>query len=154
LAADEGFVQFEDAAVTAERAATEIDHRLANAVRHEPRRLVRHVERAMELVAADPLLAGAHERGREQPFVERDLAALEDGSDCHAVLLAAGSALPESRPVRLALELIAALSLAAVRADRPFGPADALQIFAGRVGIVEVAVGQVHDVLSLTAQRI
>ena len=53
------------------------EYGLANAVRHEPRRLVRHAKIAMQLVGGIALLAGIQQMHGQQPFMEGDFAILE-----------------------------------------------------------------------------
>jgi hypothetical protein len=69
LAADERFVHFDFAIDLVEGFSL---HRKANAVEHEPRGLLRHTERTMDLVAADPVLrASNHPHGRK-PLVQAE----------------------------------------------------------------------------------
>jgi hypothetical protein len=57
--ADIGLVGLHDAA-TGAKDALGLVHGKAQAMRHEPGGLVRHTERAVDLVAANALLAGRH----------------------------------------------------------------------------------------------
>ena len=72
--AEVGFVGFHDLAFAAQRAQAPSAHRLADAVRHEPSGLVTDVQRAVELVGGNALLAGAHQMEGLQPLVQGDLA--------------------------------------------------------------------------------
>ena len=55
---------------------------------HEPSCFERHAKRAVQLVAADPFLAGAQEVGRLEPQMQRDVARLKYRSDANRELLA------------------------------------------------------------------
>ncbi len=90
-----------------------------------------------ELVAADALLAAAHQVGRLKPQVQLDVAALEHRADRHAALLAAGVALVEARPGRGAAHTLHAIRAAAVRADGAVRPDDALQLRIGGVFVLK-----------------
>ena len=46
--------------------------------RYEPRRLVGHVDHAVQLVRGDAFLAGAHQEGCHQPLVQRNVRPLAD----------------------------------------------------------------------------
>ena len=56
LATDDGLVYLDNAAVAAHRGQADSLHREANAVRHEPRGLVGHLQHPVELVGAHALL--------------------------------------------------------------------------------------------------
>lgn len=63
--ADMGLVHLNRTTVAADWRGVRVRHRLTDAMRHEPRRLVGDPEQAVELVGAEPLLASRHEmRGR------------------------------------------------------------------------------------------
>ena len=76
-------------------------HSFANAVRHEPSRFVRDAQHAMQLVALMPFLE-RQQVGRQEPLVQRDLGALEHGSDRDRELLTAGIALVQASAMLLA----------------------------------------------------
>src|SRR5439155_25559337 len=80
-----GLVKFKGLALAAERRAV-ITHSLADAVRQEPSRLVCDPESAVQLVSRDAFLAGTHQADCQQPFVQRDMRALEDHADAHREL--------------------------------------------------------------------
>jgi hypothetical protein len=88
LPAIESLVALDRLALAAERRAI-ILHCFADTVRQEPSRLVRYPERAMQLVRGDAFLAGAHQADRQQPFVQRDMRALENHADAHRELVLA-----------------------------------------------------------------
>src|SRR5712691_2053916 len=67
-----GFVGFDWSTAAAKQAAA-CSHRFTNAVRHEPSGLVRHAERAVQLVRAHAFLGGADEIHGLQPHVQLDL---------------------------------------------------------------------------------
>src|SRR5690606_20165416 len=112
-------------------------HGLADAVCHEPSGLVGDLKRAVYLMRAETLLAGAQQVDRLKPLVQRHMAGLEHRADLHRELLAALAALTQARPRRLALQLIDPIDRAAVRAMRTFRPHDAFQLRDGGGLIVE-----------------
>jgi hypothetical protein len=77
-------------------------HRGPDAVRHEPRRFLRHSEHTGELVARHAALGRAKQEGRQHPLVKADLAALEQRADRHRVLLTAVIALDNAHANRTA----------------------------------------------------
>jgi hypothetical protein len=98
---------------------------------HEPSGFQRHAERAVKLVAADPLLAAAHEKGCLEPHMQRDVARLEYGSDAHRELLAAGVTLFQADALAAPFVLHAGQSArladhAAMRANDSVRPNDRL----------------------------
>ena len=70
LAADEGFIDFDDPTSAAEGGECAFSHRLANAVREEPCSLHAARKHPLDLVGADALLAGAHQMNGLQPKVQ------------------------------------------------------------------------------------
>jgi hypothetical protein len=105
LVAEVGLVGLDDLALAAQAAGIvrRAVHRRPDAVRHEPRRLVRQVQHAVELVGADALLRRGHEVRCQHPLVQREMAALVDRPDGDGEVLAAGRASVQSRPRALAL---------------------------------------------------
>src|SRR5262245_24706073 len=106
---------------------------------HEPSGVVLNLQRPVQLVAADALLAGAQQVDRLKPLVQRRVAVLENRSDAHRELLAAVPALLEAvannafrvllAGLRVhALQRIDAIQAAAVRTDRTIGPKNGLQL--------------------------
>ena len=92
VAADDGLVGFN---LTGQRAVEAFDlHRESDAVRNEPRGLLRDAQVAGELVRAAPLLRRVEPDGR-QPLREGDRAVLEDRPLLDAELLAALLAAPQ-----------------------------------------------------------
>src|SRR4051794_18466926 len=77
-AADERFVNFHKFARAAHWIKRARAHGLAQTVRDEPRRLVGHLERAVQLVRADTLLAGRKQVRGLKPLVDRNVAALKN----------------------------------------------------------------------------
>src|SRR6185437_1885393 len=122
VAADEGLVHFDRAASPAERKLAALLHRLADAVRHEPRRLEGDPESAVELVGADAFLARRDQENRLEPQAHLDMGLLEDGPDLDGERLAAVVALVRANAGRFAAHLPVALGAATVRADRAFRP--------------------------------
>ena len=95
-------------------------------MRHAPGGLIRQAERPMQLPSANALPAETQEIRRYQPFGQPHLRPLKYRSDGHCELLATVDALPQGRPMRLALELIWLLSATAMQAGRPIRPAHRL----------------------------
>lgn len=142
LLPDERLVDLHDRALATHRRQRASRHRLAQAVGHEPAGLDRHAERAGELVAADALLAAAHQVHGLEPLVQFDMAGLEHRADRHTALLAAGVALVEARPGRGAAHALHAIRAAAVRADGAVRPHDAFQLRIGGGFIVEEGLAE------------
>lgn len=140
LAAYVGRIRLNRAAARAEQAGGVL-HGFADTVRHEPRRLIRHTEHALQLLGANALLAGRHELHGLKPYVQRDLGALEDGPDRDRKLAAAVLALEQARTVGLALKAVVIRAYhAAMRAYRTVRPADILKPLAGLGCVFEVGL--------------
>jgi len=84
-------------------------------VRQKPRRLVRDLQRPVQLMRRHALFAGAHQIRRLQHFMQRHTAMLENRSDLARELLAAGVAFPEADPRAFALEFARLINNAAMR---------------------------------------
>jgi hypothetical protein len=124
LPADIGLVCFDRLSRAAHRRGVDIAHRLTDAVRHEPSRLVRNGQHAVQLVARNAFLAGAHEERCVQPLMQRHMRALKDGAHCYRELLAAGIAHVKAVAVRALLAanqrcLVNRAAMGADRAGRP-----------------------------------
>src|SRR3546814_472104 len=145
LAADEGFIGFNDLAGTAQRAGVGAfrAHGLTDTMGHEPSRLVGDAEHTMDLVRAHALLGRREHMDGQQPLVQRHLGALKDGADGDGELLAAGTAEPQTGPRALALDAAGIVDHAAVRADRTMRPADGLKMLAGRLLSLETRCSNV-----------
>ena len=142
IAADEGLIRRNVAAVTAERGQLARTHGLADAMREKPRGLVGGLKGAVQLVGGDTLLAGAHQEDRLQPLRHRQLRLLEDRAHADGELLTALAAVlqAEANPLlRVRLDGVDAVAAAAVRADRTLRPQDAFNEGEGGGFIVEVA---------------
>src|SRR4051794_14390632 len=81
LAADERLVGLNGLALATQRRERAIGHCRADAVRHEPRRLVGHAEHAVELVRAETLLGARQQTDGLHPLVQLDVAALKESAD-------------------------------------------------------------------------
>ena len=157
FATDESLVHFDRAAIAAHGRRADGAHGLADAVEHEPRRLVGDAEHAVQQVGADALLAGTKQMSSQQPLVKRDLAALEHRADRHAILLPTVVALDNTlakRAFRMSLSRTATLrreplctERAAMRAKRTLRPAQGLKMLAGLVLVREVRSGKVRHTL-------
>jgi len=106
-------------------------------MRHEPSGLVGHAKRAVELMAADALLAGAHEMRSEHPLVQRDFAALEHCADRDGELRAAVAAEIQARTMGLTLEKAISRYATAMRTNRAIRPAYGFQMAARCVVVGE-----------------
>ena len=138
LAPDEGFVSFDHATADPQDPTRRV-HCFAQAVGHEPGRFVLDPKRALQLVAAAPLLTRTDQVDRLHPLVQRDLAALKDCTNGYRELFAAILALVYARAVRLAVQYIVILAhAAAVRANRTIRPADSFKVLAGLGGVLEM----------------
>ena len=96
----------------------------------------------MKLVAADALLAGAHQVDRLQPQVHGNVAGLKDGADLDGEGLAAAVALVSTDAGRFAAHLAGALRFAAVRASPTVRPDARLDIGIRGFFIVKLGAGQ------------
>src|SRR5450631_3461366 len=67
-------------------------HPIADTVTHEPGRLVSHPDHPVNLIGTERFLGRAQEKQGHQPFRNRNVRTLHDGSNGHRELLAAGSA--------------------------------------------------------------
>ena len=106
-------------------------------MRHEPSGLVGHAKRAVELMGADALLAGAYEMRSEHPLVQRDFAALEHCADRDGELRAAVAAEIQARTMGLTLEKAIARYPTAMRTNRAIRPAYGFQMAARCVVVGE-----------------
>jgi hypothetical protein len=95
-------------------------------------------------MCAHPLLARAKQVRGEQPFVQRDMAALVERPDRRCKGLAALLALVDAGAGALAAQLGRCINATAVRTDRPIWPAEALEMRASRFLIVENRVGEIE----------
>lgn len=78
LSADEGFVRFDGAG---ERVIGLVLHPKTNAVQHEPRRLLRDLERPSEFVRRDTVTVARDQPNGGKPLVEPDGRVLKDRAD-------------------------------------------------------------------------
>ena len=145
LAADIGHVRLDGLAFATKRASCRRGlHDLADAVRQEPSGLHAAIEHPLDLAGADALLAGAHQVDGLQPQMQREMAVLEDRADPHREGLAAGVALPQARTAGLARQAADPLfiAIAAMRANRAFGPKVGLDVGESGFLVVEMGGGQ------------
>ena len=109
---------------------------------HEPRRLVRNAELAVELVSGKTLLRAVHQCERQHPLVQRDFAVFHDRADGNGERLGASVALIDARARGFALQLRDILDGAAMRADRPIRPMQLFQMLPCLVRVVVDRVGK------------
>src|SRR5579863_9426664 len=110
---------------------------------HEPSSLQRDAKRTRKLIAGNTLLAGAQQKCRLQPNVQRDRTVFEDGSLSHSELLAAVVALFQAKPfptflVLHAMERLDATHATAVRTNRTVRPNDLFETFEGRRFVLKI----------------
>src|SRR5690242_10356846 len=101
---------------------------------HKPCALVADAKHPMKLMGTHALLAGANEVIRHKPLVQRDVTVFENGSDGHAELLAASSAIEQSTPsmgfsTLFCLKPYSLAAYTAMRANRAIGPAFRFEVF-------------------------
>src|SRR5882672_11223355 len=97
---------------------------------HKPRRLVRHAQHPMQLMSAHPLLGRTEKMDSQQPFVQGNMAILENRIDRNSELLLTILALVDARAdrllaVRLRRQLVSRLAVA-MRTDRAIRPSQLL----------------------------
>lgn len=129
-------------------------HRVANPMRHEPRRLVRKLEHPVQLVGRNAFLAGAQNEHGHYPLGNRNVAGLKNRPNCHRELLPAGRAAIQPLPHlarfnprghdRFRRQLVNIIALA-VRAIRAIGPAQGFQQLAG-FALVAVILSQLNQI--------
>ena len=104
----------------------------------------------VQLVAADPFLAVAHQEGALEPDVQPDMVLFENGADLDRELLPAIVALPQPYTGRPASEAAAVIDAATMRADRALRPENAFQLRKGGGFVVEARlVENAHDRLPI-----
>ena len=112
-------------------------------MRHEPSALVRDPEHPMKLVRAHSLLAGTQVMKRHQPFVQGNVAVLEQGSNGHAELLVARPTVEQAAP-RVGLGALLDLQArrfaqdAAMRTNGAFWPTSGFEVFPRFVRVLKV----------------
>src|SRR5712691_2240980 len=116
------FVYFHDTTSAAHRSKLAVPHRFTDAMAEEPRGLVRDLQCAVHLMRRNALLARTHEVDGLEHLRERNMSALENGADRHAMLATAVLALVEAGASCLALELGGSADHAAMGADRAVRP--------------------------------
>src|SRR5271157_1045332 len=140
FSADESFVGFDFAAVTAELASKVlILHRKPDAVKHEPCRLLGDLHITGDLVATDSVLAISDEPSCGEPLIQTDGGVLHDGSnlDGELALEMMTGALPHAAS---GVEFHA-LRTASGAGNDTVGPAPDYQIINAIVGIRKVLDG-------------
>ena len=122
LAADIGFVGFEEGISPAEWPGVAIVHCEADAVAHVPSGAQSNANGAVKLIAANALLAAAHHDDSLQPEMHRNVAVLEYRADFDSERLAAGIAFVHADPGALAFERPRAVYNTAMRANPSVRP--------------------------------
>lgn len=148
IAANEGFIDFHDAAIGTERRKVARAHRFTNAMGHEPSRFEGDAQGAMQLIRADALLAGCNQENSLQPKAHWDVAGLENGADFYGKRLAAVVAFVRAYAGTCAAHFADALNATAMRAYRAARPYTGLYVGVRGLFIVEVRLGKIgfaHD---------
>src|SRR5215204_5524210 len=109
---------------------------------HEPCGFEGDAKRPVKLVTADPLFRRAQQEHRLEPYMQLDMAGLNDGADLDGEGLAAGIALVNADPGALALQRTALVEHAAMRADAPVRPDVRLDESVGGFFAVVLRLGQ------------
>ena len=109
-------------------------HHLADAVQHEPSRLLGNADCAGHLVAGDAVLAVGHHPEGDHPFVESDGAVLEDRTYLEGELLLAGVAVPNLPGLDEGVLFPAAPGAG----DNPVRPAKVQSVLEGAIHVREV----------------
>ena len=122
FAANKVFIDFNDATARAKVEERVIAHCFTDAVRHEPSRFQGHTKSALQLVAAETLLAGTHQIDCLQPQVHGDVAAFKDSTDLDSEWLAARVALIHAYACGLTTHFAGAAGFAAMRAHPAIRP--------------------------------
>jgi hypothetical protein len=143
FAADIGFVRLDNHVLaTKQNFRLRVAEALADAMAHKPRSFVADAKHAMDLHRAHALFARHHQVSSGEPLVQRDMAALVQGADRDAELLAAGVALIDTRTMGFALQAGSLIDDAAVRTDWAIRPQFRFKPCAGRVGVNEFGTGE------------
>src|SRR5262249_13126465 len=146
-------IRFHDLAFAAHWAKANRSHRLTQTVRHEPSCFQRHAKRAVKLIRADTLLAGAHEERRLEPQAKLYVAILKDSANAHGELALAVVAFPKAvnelafgvllAGLRaLVFELAETVYCAAMRAYGTVRPHDRFKGFEGFRFVVKPGIGE------------
>jgi hypothetical protein len=143
--ADESFVAFDELTFATQGpdvVNAQIRHRLADAVRQEPRGLQGDAEDAVQLVAAHALFGRAKQVHCLQPNMQLHMAGLEDSAHLHGKGLAASVPLVDADPGAVALQWPAFVDDAAMRAWPTVGPKSRLDEPIGGFFTVEMGGGK------------
>jgi hypothetical protein len=145
FAPDVGLIGFNDPASAAERGSEQVadfPHSFADTVPKEPSGFHAASKHALDLVGADPFLAGAHEMDDLQPQMQRQMRGLKNGPHSDSEGLAALVALVEADAGAFALELPHALLFPAVVAAGAIRPQPRLDIGEGGFFVLEMRGGK------------
>ena len=111
----------------------------ADALEHEPSRLLSDADLLAELQAGDALAGGHEQVHRQNPLIEGNVRPLKDGASADCEVLLAGIAAIEALRARSD-----ALRLLAMRADGPTRPAARLHVSPGR-HLVRIHLGKLIE---------
>src|ERR1700730_14208779 len=152
------FVNLDNFVCAAETACcrmAHIAHAFAKAVAHKPCRLICESKHAMDLVSANPFLAGHHKMHGKQPFVQRNFAALHCGSNGYAKGLFAFVALIDAgaRAVARKFSDTTGVGISAMTAHRTVRPMELFEMLAGLIRIGENGVCKIAHRISFRVRK-
>jgi hypothetical protein len=113
-AAHIGFVHFDS---TRKFGLASLDHCGPDSVAEIPCGLIAHAQHPLDLIRGHSLAGFAQQVSSDEPFFQREMGVIEDGSDQYRVLIIAGEALKQS--ARLEPCIIGALASWALDTVRP-----------------------------------
>lgn len=135
-------INFDRAATFTHRACVLTGHRFTQTMEHKPSGFVGNADGALQLQSAHSLFGGTHKMIRQHPFMQGNLRAFKNGSDCHGELGAAVTAVPNAGAMRGRLGARIAFRTAAVRAHRTVRPDDCLKEVAGGFVVIKLGLGK------------
>lgn len=149
FAADEGFVCFDNATLTAQLDKGVGLHGATNAMHHEPSGLLGHANCSGDLAGANPVLAVAQHPERAHPLIQAERRILEYRPDLEGELLLASRAKPDAPR----LDERVFLGAATRARDNAIRPAKVYRVLKAAVWIAEVnnrflkCLGRFHAII-------
>ncbi len=142
LAADEGFINLDSAARSAERAKVAAAHRLADTMPEKPSGFHTARKHPLNLIGRNAFLAGAHKVDNLKPKAQRKVRTLEDSSLSHSELTTAVIANVKAKASGIAMHLANTfrITISTVRANWAVRPKLALDIRESGSFIVEAGI--------------
>ena len=142
VVADEGFIDFDSAAIGTERSELAIAHRFTNSMAHEPSRFKGDSKSAVQLIRADTFFAGRDQEDRLQPEPHRDVTRLKNGANFDGKRLAAVIALVHANAGAFASKFLVAFNTAAMWAYSATRPNTGFYEDVSGLLIVELGLGK------------